>query len=697
MRPAKIGQLSVIDNRPQPIDRLDSLSAGAPVIPTALRAWFCGHNSNLSVGDVCVGDGGGKGNDSVVIVAKSQVEAVSSCSSTTISADATTPSSMIIQGVRPLTHLASDSDNVGREDYSTDSQIKLDSRLSCLDLEIREKTNPHNDEIFQCEERCKTNDIGSTARSNLHGTSILNVDKSYPDKSNCTSINGNESREFLPSISSESNVPRREYNDSNKHESKLLVESNKQSFVSYRNSSFPRGYTSTNPRVSAHSRVSSKRFSCVEDCEIEMNLKESFHSFLYTNFSNGDSSSSSVETHQAKECHSVDNIDGQQFTLDTGASNQNRLSHQYLNSSVTGQNIPTGFLNSGDGFRYLHADTQLVTCNDCSLQPNVLFPAPPTKEISLNDQGFKFQEPNPHQTHFHHYYNKSLAFPPLTADRISPVKARNKHNYQGASKNVFISKDNSCQGGKPHQDLDMALFPKVSQHHCATQRTPVMLPHHYLHSTQQYHHQDHEQQHLLNHCQLRHQDRQYLQHHHYRHYSISSVSSLIQHFRCGGRWLHISPVSLLWTFLSVLVAGTCLLSFLTPYWTVHPDHVHSFGLFNLCIRDLRFSHPRPLCMNFGHQPYYLSTRIFIAATSSNTTDDEVALDYGSVDIARIPSGAWQAACLLFGVGVFVQIIGAVVSLVVLLLHEPWHHRVALINGYMQTVGGECPVYVSCTS
>ncbi|CAG5120003.1 unnamed protein product, partial [Candidula unifasciata] len=132
---------------------------------------------------------------------------------------------------------------------------------------------------------------------------------------------------------------------------------------------------------------------------------------------------------------------------------------------------------------------------------------------------------------------------------------------------------------------------------------------------------------------------------------------------CGPPYIHISPVSLLWAFLSVLVASTSLLSFITPYWTVHPDHIHSFGLFNLCVRDQRFAHPRSLCMNFGLQ----------TLTSS-------------ADIAKIPSGAWQAACLLYGAGVCVQILGALVSLVVLALGEPWHHRVALINGYMQTVG-----------
>ncbi len=61
---------------------------------------------------------------------------------------------------------------------------------------------------------------------------------------------------------------------------------------------------------------------------------------------------------------------------------------------------------------------------------------------------------------------------------------------------------------------------------------------------------------------------------------------------------------------------------------------------------------------------------------------------GSESISEIPSGAWQAACLLFGAGVCVQVLGAGVSLVVIALREPWHHRLALINGYMQTVGGE---------
>ncbi|GFR97130.1 hypothetical protein ElyMa_000984500 [Elysia marginata] len=325
-----------------------------------------------------------------------------------------------------------------------------------------------------------------------------------------------------------------------------------------------------------------------------------------------------------------------------------------------------------------------------------------------------------------------------------------------------------------------------------------------------YHYQQQQQQHQQ--AQLLPQPQQHRQI--VRHPSTDSLSSLLQTVRCGRSRYRISPVSLLWTFLSVLLAGACALSLATPCWMVHPDHIHSFGLFNLCVRDRRFALPRPLCMPYSemtrlsitppsrftpssfqpHSSYSYSNpsayqdipdssmksehlrrkrsggfnkRDFNSpsgypnfAAKNNQTfannrlgaktrkpsesfsyDNEILpfhrhnhvlndkrkaskndmsskaftndgskpvskkaqtasqrninsrqrsydnpVDSNASGLYSIPSVAWQAACLLFGAGVCVQILGAVISIVILIVSDPLHRRLATANGFLQTAG-----------
>nr|KAG5713180.1 hypothetical protein BaRGS_007707 [Batillaria attramentaria] len=97
----------------------------------------------------------------------------------------------------------------------------------------------------------------------------------------------------------------------------------------------------------------------------------------------------------------------------------------------------------------------------------------------------------------------------------------------------------------------------------------------------------------------------------------------------------ITPVSLLWSLLSILVASACGLSFFHPYWIVHPDRLHSFGLFTQCVRDTKAHYPRAVCKGYG--------------------PGDGAWD--GVDLGSIPAGAWQASTLLIVMKVFVSGVG----------------------------------------
>lgn len=134
---------------------------------------------------------------------------------------------------------------------------------------------------------------------------------------------------------------------------------------------------------------------------------------------------------------------------------------------------------------------------------------------------------------------------------------------------------------------------------------------------------------------------------------------------CRTRMSRVTAVSLLWSLLSLLVAGSCAFSFCYPSWITHPDRLHSFGLFTQCARDPRAPHPRAACQGYGPG--------------------------GGVDVGSIPSGAWQASTLLFGSGTGLQCLGALVTLLLLVLpaHPYSGHRLALLCGYMQTLAGEC--------
>lgn len=60
-----------------------------------------------------------------------------------------------------------------------------------------------------------------------------------------------------------------------------------------------------------------------------------------------------------------------------------------------------------------------------------------------------------------------------------------------------------------------------------------------------------------------------------------------------------SPVLLLWSLLSAVVAGTCTFTFLQPFWFVHHDLSHAFGLVAYCYVSNPNSAERETCRFVG--------------------------------------------------------------------------------------------------
>lgn len=121
----------------------------------------------------------------------------------------------------------------------------------------------------------------------------------------------------------------------------------------------------------------------------------------------------------------------------------------------------------------------------------------------------------------------------------------------------------------------------------------------------------------------------------------------------------ISPILLLWCLLTLLVAGTCTFAFLQPFWVMHVDLVHTFGMVSYCFMDAQAERSREVCSAYG----------------------------GYHHLANIPSGAWQAGCVLYGAGCVLMCVSSFLALSNLRLTDKHVQRVSLVAGYMQAVAG----------
>ncbi|XP_046356015.1 transmembrane protein 211-like [Haliotis rubra] len=118
-----------------------------------------------------------------------------------------------------------------------------------------------------------------------------------------------------------------------------------------------------------------------------------------------------------------------------------------------------------------------------------------------------------------------------------------------------------------------------------------------------------------------------------------------------------SPILMIWALLSVLVAGTCTFSFLQPFWFIHLDYTHSFGLISYCFGNTRFAYSRETCLAYG----------------------------GNFNLGSIPSGAWQASCVLYGGGCGLLCLGAFIAICVAIIPADYRKKPTRLAGYTQTV------------
>ena len=126
----------------------------------------------------------------------------------------------------------------------------------------------------------------------------------------------------------------------------------------------------------------------------------------------------------------------------------------------------------------------------------------------------------------------------------------------------------------------------------------------------------------------------------------------------------VTPVGILWTLLSILVAGTCSFSFLQPFWFIQPQTLDSFGMFSYCIRNLH--------LHRHHSKLTQACGIY----------------GGQFHFSNLPSHSWQAACVLFGGGCVMHCTAALLAICSLCMPRRCNKRLSIASGYMQLMAGE---------
>lgn len=119
-----------------------------------------------------------------------------------------------------------------------------------------------------------------------------------------------------------------------------------------------------------------------------------------------------------------------------------------------------------------------------------------------------------------------------------------------------------------------------------------------------------------------------------------------------------TPIAVIWSLLSILVAGTCGFSLMQPSWLLRKETLSSIGMLSYCYRDFTQRGNAHSCRLFG----------------------EVSLDLKS-----LPSREWQTAFVLFSLGCLILCLGATLAVLTLCLPTKVDKKAALITGYLQSI------------
>ena len=123
-----------------------------------------------------------------------------------------------------------------------------------------------------------------------------------------------------------------------------------------------------------------------------------------------------------------------------------------------------------------------------------------------------------------------------------------------------------------------------------------------------------------------------------------------------------TPIGIIWTLLTIMVAGTISFSFLQPFWFVDGMTLNALGMYSYCIQDIRYKDFTQICGIYG----------------------------GSFHFSNLPSNAWQAAVVLFGGGCALLAFSAMLAILAMFVpaKNKRDKRLSVVTGYVQIMAGK---------
>lgn len=115
-----------------------------------------------------------------------------------------------------------------------------------------------------------------------------------------------------------------------------------------------------------------------------------------------------------------------------------------------------------------------------------------------------------------------------------------------------------------------------------------------------------------------------------------------------------------WIILTSLISAISIFSLLQPFWIVHPDGIHAFGLYVYCRSKYEGYLSNGACGPYGDK----------------------------YSLVHIPSGAWQATFLLYTTGCCILLFSLVLGMGIVVMNYRWISRVSFVITYIQTTAGK---------
>ncbi|KAK3083820.1 hypothetical protein FSP39_003681 [Pinctada imbricata] len=123
----------------------------------------------------------------------------------------------------------------------------------------------------------------------------------------------------------------------------------------------------------------------------------------------------------------------------------------------------------------------------------------------------------------------------------------------------------------------------------------------------------------------------------------------------------LSPVLLIWTLLSILVSALATYAFVQPAWFRTADGTRTFGMVSLCVTK-----------------------------TQGTIWQKCEFYGGYFNLGHLPSGYWQAACVLYGIGCVLLCCGAFLAVCTSCMTAEVVRSVTVMAGYVQFIAEEYP-------